>query len=122
MNNEMQQELLTRLDILAAKLGIAVDQLWEIFIAQAQIDAIATIASFILALMVGLGLMKHSKDKPKLTEKHPHSATLAGVIMVVGIIVTALAVIAIIFGSSGITTQLLNPDYYAWEEIRRILR
>jgi len=59
----MNEEILTRLDALAAKLSTTADQLWTVLIRQAQIEGVlfACIALVLAAIAVGFWRIGHPK-------------------------------------------------------------
>lgn len=52
MNEQMQHEILSRLDALAAKLGVAAQNLFQLYVRQTKIDGIECVVGF---LVLGVG-------------------------------------------------------------------
>lgn len=61
MNPELQKELFARLDVLAAKLGVAAQSLWQIYAQQARVALIEDYIIIVVCLLPCLGIYKVSK-------------------------------------------------------------
>lgn len=57
MNPELQKELFTRLDVLAAKLGVAAQSLWQIYAQQARVALIEDYIIIVVCLLPCLVLV-----------------------------------------------------------------
>jgi len=122
MNTELTKELLSRLDALAAKLGVAADQLWAILVRQAQIEAIQDLIVFAFwcALLVTwylwLGRLTRLGG-----EKEKEVCELEGMAFAFasasGLAIGIYAWIRML----SIPTRLLNPEYWAFRELSRLL-
>lgn len=104
----MNEELLKRLDLLAAKLNVTATALWSALIRQARVEAIQdTIYSVVLLLAVG-GLIKLIYWRWKSDDGRDDD----------GLVVTAAIAAAVFFFlflmiASCIPTEFLNPEYFA---------
>lgn len=110
----MQDEILQRLDALAAKLGVAGEGLWEILVLQAKISGIVDLIWVpILALLAfgAIRLMKWAEDQ---------ASDWDGV-MVLSCVVIFASTIALPFLFTAGIKELLNPEYYALNKILTIL-
>jgi hypothetical protein len=117
---ELSKELLARLDALGAKLGVAGTEIWRILVQQAQIEAIYDGIGLVVGLIFA-GLCCRSVkwlirecDKPG-----KYDNVEAGIWAVVGSGVLALLLIGTgldVFG------KLLNPEYWALQQILEVLK
>lgn len=106
----LTSEILKRIDVLAEKLGVASGQLWSVMIAQARIEGITMLIIAGVLALVAVGLAR-------LVKRFWRSEDDDGVI-VVGGSVGCVAASAIAFGYAiGSLTPLLNPQYWALQEI-----
>jgi len=124
MTPEMQAELLKRLDALTAKLGITAEQLWAILVRQARIEAVVGIICLLFSLLAVAGLaywwvnaLRRNRGEFPYDANAFEVVALGGSSLVVGIFATASIVNA--FGLPGL---LLNPEYWAFREVMRLVR
>ena len=104
----MNEELLKRLDLLAAKLNVTATVLWAALIRQARVEAIQdTIYSVTLLLVVG-GLIKVIHWRWKSDDSHDDG----GLVLACGIAAIVLFVMFLLIASC-IPTEFLNPEYFA---------
>ena len=129
--DKIPQELLTRLDALAAKIGTTVGHLWQVLITQARVEAIVAAARVALSL-VGvvaccfwlLSMIRRGRSG-ELTCDHGYhegeayaSAIVEGVILVA---VSLASVIMLLVNLAAFPTLLLNPEYWALQQIMGLL-
>lgn len=105
----MNDEVLKRLDILAAKLGVAASYLFQVYINQARVEAITDSIFIVFGLLLCYisykWWMKFIANEDK--EQYIWGSFfvgLAGTIMVLSFI-------------SSLPTELFNPDYFAISHI-----
>lgn len=115
MQVEMQQEVLTRLDALAAKLGVAAGQMWDILVRQSWLVSgimqTAVGAAFVIMAIVGLYFMGTTDDW-----QEPKPRSVSGVVLAFfGFLFAAILL------SQGIP-HLINPEYYALKDILGAVR
>jgi hypothetical protein len=110
----LPQEVLDRLDLLADKLGVASGQVWEILINQASIDFYVSLCVFILcAILEVVALRIGLKSKQGLWGGTPGYFIGCFIPGVIG-----LMSFADIIRNVG---YLLNPEYYALTKILEII-
>ena len=120
---DWKEEVLKRLDGLAAKLGVASQHLWEILVRQ----AIATgIADAVLALLFGVGVvvgyklfvkqLLAFKATENYTDEGPYIFGMigSGLLGVVSLIASPICLYSAIL-------ELVNPQYYALHETLQAL-
>lgn len=113
----MNDEVLHRIDALAAKLGVVGEQLWEVLLRQVYVDA--AIAAF---WMVLLGAGSFFAVRLYVTRKRDIGWDLMDDelepfgVMGVGMLLI-LTVIAWGVGTEGIITAILNPEFAALSKI-----
>ena len=117
MNEKIQQELLQRLDAIAAKLGVTVEYLWRILVKQAQVEAVYSG----LYIIAGLATAWVSVKGWRFVFKQLHSEKSDASDLWLGILPTALA---LFFFANGlkIFTQLLNPEFWAFQRLLEMIR
>ena len=119
---ELTKEFLTRLDALADKLGTTADYLWIVLVKQAQIEAIESI--FILISGIGttyftMKLWWWLVPRIEAAEHEDGGWIFLGVI---SSIVSIVLIISSMFSVFSIPTKLLNPEYWALQEIMKVLQ
>jgi hypothetical protein len=110
----MNEELLKRLDVLAAKLGVASAQIWQCLLLQSRIEAITDIG--ILCLCCGSFFVFRAWGRKIVSGNWDEAAWLP---------LTALACVTLIVAcvvSSDIATELFNPQYFALNRILKSLK
>lgn len=115
--NPNQQEILSRLDALAAKLGVAGNHLWELSIRQQKIGGIEEIifSGILIILAISFGFWaKREFPKANRRSEDPIGAVLLLFVSVGVFIIGA----ALLFGG---INSLLNPEYFAFEHITKLL-
>jgi hypothetical protein len=110
MNEQLQKEIFTRLDAIAAKLGVAAAHLWEVLIRQGYIEGLANIivaiVLFFVVLVLGVKTSRVYQD---------HTFWLGSLISI------AFTIWAITCLYDGIIT-LANPEYFALSKILQALK
>jgi len=125
MDKQIQQEIFSRLDTMASKLGVAAEHLWEVLVLHAYTEGIVNLALTVfmvivssITLWIGLkrgtkdGFYNSSKDYPKV----------GGVISVVGGAICAITTCVLLIFASEWFGMIVNPEYHAWLEISRLIK
>ena len=115
MKEELMKEVFSRLDALAAKLGVTAEYLFGLYVRQAPLEAIYTLmliaaALISAALLLGsivLGMKKCSKS---FEDWCAAVGTVSGITFVV-------LLVASVIQASDVLAQLYNPEYWAVKEI-----
>ena len=123
MDTEMQQAILLKLEALAAKLGVAVEQLWEILVQGQRVSSGVDIiiGVYLLLPVVFLyklavwGFQEGVKTNTKYNDDNIFVAQLVGCL--VG---GAMLIFSSAFVFSGLK-GVLAPEYYAFQELLRLL-
>lgn len=111
-------EILKRLDGLSEKLGTASQKVWTVFIHQAHVEA-AVDAFWIVLATAGLYL-SYRGLRLSIGKAEQKDSWMAGVIICgIGIIV-----LTIVLGTNlaAIATPLINPEYWALQQILWLLK
>lgn len=113
----MQQEILTRLDALAAKLGVAAEHIYAVYVAQANIEAITRLVGLVVILLVAPIVFRLRKRLPEDWTDEPH--------YIIPVICGGAALLGIIIGVAihvvEIPTLLYNPEFWALKQIGKML-
>lgn len=116
----MQQEILTWLNALAAKLGVAAEHIYAVFVAQARIHAIQQMTFVMLTMIAWVYIARNFKafcawGKGESNEIGFILATVLGALV--------LGIMSIMAIDSLVTlpTPIFNPEFWALQEIGRTL-
>ncbi len=110
----MNDEILKRIDLLAAKLGVTVDHLWGVLIRQARIDGIEWVAWGCLwfVLAAGLGVWMRVIYK---REDGDGDTFITVALFATGFVLVGL------FCLSNTLGLFLNPEYWALKQVTAML-
>ena len=120
----MKEQIVTLIEQLAQKLGTTTEYLWNVLIAQANVQIyifITVFVSTIIGIIVAVYLLKYTQkywDK----EDAPMTAWLA---LGFGTVVGFIALIGIVFtiaNISDVITAIRNPEYWALKEVLNVLK
>lgn len=119
----MQEEILTRLDILAEKLGVAAHEMFAIYMRQAPLEFVDVAANGII-LVATIFVLKYALKVFKAAfEKDEDSGMIsAGTIVAVASIALVVASFILVDEIQEATKAVLNPEYYALTHIGQLLR
>jgi len=106
----MQKELLTRLDVIGAKLGVAANQLWALFVRQSYIDGLEYLVLFAIALCLSPWVMRNAKSLS--SRDMGYSENVAGPLM--WTTYAGLLIFAAIMACSA-CDSLVNPQLAAFK-------
>lgn len=106
----MNEEILKRIDVLAEKLGTTATHIYQVYVAQARIEAIediiAALAFAAIALVCILLAMKNFRSK------NVDQFVIA--IMIIGAVISYFVAFYSILGAA---TEALNPEWWAIHHI-----
>lgn len=127
MQTKLTDEVLVRVDALAAKLGVAAEHLWEIFTTQSVISGwsslIVTGSVMLVALITFVVVIRrrmkgHLLWNDESKDGHP---TIDGVLLWPSVAALFVTTMVMIVNASGWIAKILNPEYAAWREIKKLL-
>lgn len=114
----MKEELLQRLDTLAAKLGVTIEYLWPIFVRQQVLEAVQ--CCFLFAAMVALALFCIRKIVATSKRRNMDDADRFGYSILYGLVAaTAFLISGAAFYNMG---GFFNPEFYALQELAEMLK
>lgn len=120
MNEELQAKLAEKIDVLATKLGVAAEHVWEILVRQQMIEGLEGLVIFLAAVTV------LSLAFPALL-RNIHRAEAAsrneeGEFVVKVFVYGCASVLSFALGLNGFfkIKMLLNPEFYALKEIANL--
>ena len=118
MKEDMQKELLNRLDLLAQKLGVTAEHLWRILVQQARVELIWDCVQLVLgAIFLGLAVRAFFFTAKLFKENHIDDvASLWLVVVSLG-----LSLMFFSLGDSALTNWL-NPEFFAFRQIQELLK
>ena len=122
MNEGLTKEVLARLDALAAKLGTTADQLWTILVKQAGVElVICGLGAAISGTFFVLGTLSIRRGV-KMPEGRDGLSDGALAYVVIGSISTIVGLFALLIALSAIPTLAMNPEYWALQQILKVLQ
>ena len=118
----MEEQLTIMLTQLANELGTTIEMLWGVILKQAQISALLSIAWIGFVLLFGGTLYtKHKKfskpDKKNYGRTKYFEDDLTGIVMNLLLLVWIITAAVGILEIQNAVTALLNPEYWALQEI-----
>jgi hypothetical protein len=117
----VKEELLARLDALAVKLGTTTEYLWGVLIKQAKVEAITSIATTILFLLMVGACAVVGRHIYRATDWKRDDNGDAGVVTAACWAVGVPCLFAAILYAYMLPTLLLNPEYWALQEVIRYI-
>lgn len=115
----MKEEILSRLDVFAAKLGVGVEHLWEIYVMQAHVAGwYHLILLLVGTLLFYLGMRTKVEvywEKEDCWTSYP---TLEGIKM---ISFTVIGAWIFLYNIYRVITYFINPEYYAFNKLLNII-
>ena len=121
----LTNEMLQRLDLLAAKLGIATEHLWAVLVQQGTVEGVYGVASAILGVVfMAAGLyctMVMLRVVKRADADWANGLMIGGIFSVLGTIaILGLGCVLLLNGINA-TRYLFNPEYFAICEIGKFL-
>jgi hypothetical protein len=116
---EMSKELLQRFDVMAAKLGVTIDQLWAVLARQGMIDGVLGVIMVIAGVVCGFICYKFCL---RLFTADPCNMS-AGTEIVLPMLIATSLICCIAFICEGVTAAcyLINPEYFAIAKMIELL-
>ncbi len=122
INNEAIEQVMTRIDVLAAKLGVTAEYLFGIYVKQAYINSMVGISGTVIVFVLLLGMIpvsmwlcKKIKNKEICSDWHSAWAAPGGILLFIFLLSLA-------FGLNGIVSGFVNPEHYAFKEILKSIK
>lgn len=116
---ELVTNLLARIDVMAVKLGIAAEHLWEIMVRQAIISGVIELITLGIFTMI-VGIYFRAFIEKRLYDRVESEPTPAGVAVIVATIIVVIMTIAVLVQFcelGGIVTKIFNPEYWAYQSL-----
>ena len=118
MNDKLAQDVLSRLDTIAGKLGVAADHIWGVLVKQAVVSGwtdLALLAVFWVPLLTAqiAGIRWYMKQEKPSDDNFAIPGIPAVMLVVLTIVTLILAPQAI--------QALINPEYWAFHDLARRL-
>lgn len=112
----MKEELLKRLDVLAAKVGVASEHMWGVLVRQAYIEGISVLVA---TLLVAIGSVFIWRQFVKSNGAYDDLDVLW---LIAGTISTIIGIVFLVISVDLVPTAIFNPEYYALKQILTVLR
>jgi uncharacterized protein with PQ loop repeat len=111
----VNEEILKRLDALAAKLNVTAAALWGVLIRQARIEAYQHIGAVVVSILLWYGMYRAAKYLYK-SDLDRELAVPLFIVMAIAFGITLF----VFFGClASLPTELLNPEYWALKQLLR---
>lgn len=120
----MKKETVELLEKLADKLGTTSEYLWSVLVNQAYVNAIGEVIFILIATAFSYAMCKmhlHFMDRDNEYSYYEKEEVL-GIPMIIGAIVMVLLIIGCICSVRSIVTGVLNPEYWALEQILETIK
>lgn len=118
--NELPNEILNRIDALAAKLGTTVDHLWPEYVGLIRAEHIASAASvLIVGIMCGLCLLKYVPEIRVACKDEDGTDVVLGIF--IGGLAASLVIAGMIFGLMRLLLSVAVIIYPEGAAIRELL-
>ena len=118
MNEEMQRQLLARLDAIAAKLGVGADALWHVIIREVWIEGIEYVAWTIGLFIAAFVFVRYVRKSLEWAKDEEVCYFLVGLFA----LASAGCTLAACFFASDAIEHLLNPKFQALQYILSALK
>lgn len=115
MSDQAVREILQRLDVVGAKLGVAGDVIWAALLRQQMIDGVMNVLFAVMLLCAGFAAFYHSRKAflDGSFNEEPKAWILA--------VCCVACVVFFMVSLNGAITDLFNPQYAALSDIGRIM-
>jgi hypothetical protein len=117
--NELNKELLERLDVLAVKMGVGAEHLWGALIRQGMFEGCYAVAIMLVCVAYCLSVKKISIPLSKRSDAAKDNTAdeaLYGALSVASVLLVAVAIIAF-FVNAHNAYSLFNPEFYALKQL-----
>lgn len=123
MDEQLKEELLKRLDVLAAQLGTTSEYIWEVLIKQARVEAVISVVAVafgIVLLVIGCYLGRRLAVNVKEIIEADTPALFIGHLFggLLGVFI-GLVLIRVHFHTA--LTAYFNPEYWALQKVLSLL-
>jgi hypothetical protein len=120
----MQTQLLSRLDALAAKLGVTANHIWAVLLKQAQVELVQSIVWAILAaLVVCLTVYCLWRINTTVTADENYDWYPWRIGVAIASYAGGAAALAILFRNlCAIPTLAMNPEFWALQEVLKTVK
>jgi len=119
----MQEEILTRLDALAEKLGVAAHELFAIYVRQAPLEFVDVVGSGIILMTTFFVVKSAVKIFATAVEEDKEGKMFgAGVITAIASVILIVASFVVIDETQEAVKAVLNPEYYAISHLGQLLK
>lgn len=116
---KISDELLKRLDLLAQKLGVTIEHLWQVLVRQAYIEAYFAIFWVILSVVLVTVACRYIVKTIDIAVKNNYDERLSGRI-VMSFVLGILALTSLMAALTQCSDfgYLFNPEFYALDQVR----
>lgn len=123
MDANLTNEVLKRIDALAAKLGTTGEYLWTVLVRQARVEAIQNIVTVILSaivIAVSIAVLKWGIRREVENDWWGEPGNITAIIASVTLAIVCTVIIIQL--SNAIPTLLMNPEYWALKQVLEAMK
>lgn len=124
MTNEIElvsEKLASAFQYLAEKAGIATEYFWPIFVRQQFAEGLGPLLVCLLIITI-VGISAFAVRKIEYFEEGTSDPTAKLFIHIVGGVITFFMIMAIAFEGASWVTHMINPEYYAIQDLMRMIK
>ena len=114
--------ILQRIDALSAKIGTTAAHVWDVYVQQARVEAIRDTVFVVILLIVSslLAYLSYRLSRHGIKRDcYDDWPFITGTFAVIGSIGALIAALVISYGAIG---ELLNPQYWAFQQLTKDLK
>ncbi len=108
------EEVMTRIDVLAAKLGVTAEYLFGVYVKQAYVEVMQFVAFFSVWIIVFGVTMLTLKKSMQTSWDNP---TFCNISVIIGGILSLIIGMVVLVESKGVFACYFNPEYFAFNKI-----
>src|SRR5690242_12771003 len=116
----MNEDILKRLDLIAAKLGVTVQYLWGVLVRQARVEALSDTIGIILWAASAFAAFHYAVALGRKAESDGSDGL--GFASIILAVIGVVFVISFVVCVSEIFTPLMNPEFFALEQILKAVK
>ncbi len=113
------EAVMTRIDILAEKLGVTAEYLFGVYVKQAYVEVIQFVLFFSVWAIVFTTTMLVFRKSMQSSWDNP---TFCNISVCIGGFISVVLGMAVLIESKGVFACYFNPEYFAFKEILRNIK
>ncbi len=115
------EKINSALEQLAAKVGVGVDHFWPVLVSQQKMEGIIQISTWIVITLITSFLFLYSYKRQE-TLFGESNITRKDISFLFGLMLSIFLSLSFLLETRGSITKVINPEYYALQELSRLVR